>query len=406
MISLFTPTHNPRYLLDAYRSIEAQPFDEWVILANGVGRDAIPAEILADDRVKLYLAPGGEGYVGALKAHACSLCRGDILVELDHDDLLTPTAIADIHEAFADESVGFVYSNSANFEGDFKATKPYNGANGWQFRPYDHRGHTLNETRAFSPTPSSVSTIWFAPNHVRAWRRTVYEQIGGHNPKMRVLDDQDILCRTYLATQMRHIDKCLYLYRIDGNNTWLRHNKEIQDNCLRIHDQYIERLAGRWADVQGLAKLNLGGRFDRREGWQNVDLKDADVCCDLNRPWPFADNSVGAIVANDVLEHLPDKLHVIREAYRVEAAGGYLLTSTPSTDGRGAFQDPTHSAYYNENSFLYYTDAALAKYIDTPVRFQAKRLYTTEKTKEGVCWVVAHLISLKDGHRPPGLCTI
>ena len=33
-----------------------------------------------------------------------------------------------------------------------------------------------------------------------------------------------------------------------------------------------------------------------------------------------------------------------------------LLSLTPSTDGRGAYQDPTHVAFYNENSFWYYTN--------------------------------------------------
>ena len=32
---------------------------------------------------------------------------------------------------------------------------------------------------------------------------------------------------------------------------------------------------------------------------------------------------------------------------------------TPSTDGRGAFQDPTHVSFYNENSFWYFTDRRL-----------------------------------------------
>ena len=35
-----------------------------------------------------------------------------------------------------------------------------------------------------------------------------------------------------------------------------------------------------------------------------------------------------------------------------------LRSSTPSTDGRGAFQDPSHVAFYNENSFWYLTQAA------------------------------------------------
>ena len=66
------------------------------------------------------------------------------------------------------------------------------------------------------------------------------------------------------------------------------------------------------------------------------------------------------IRAVDFLEHVPDKVALFNELYRLLAHGGMLLSLTPSTDGRGAFQDPTHVAYYNENSFWYFTDANYA----------------------------------------------
>jgi hypothetical protein len=96
----------------------------------------------------------------------------------------------------------------------------------------------------------------------------------------------------------------------------------------------------------------------------------------------------------------------MKEIYRVLAPGGWLIAQVPSTDGRGAFQDPTHVSFWNENSFKYYTDHNKAKYIGTPVRFQAVRVFTTEKNNEGVCWVVANLLSLKDGYKPAGIIEI
>jgi hypothetical protein len=64
------------------------------------------------------------------------------------------------------------------------------------------------------PDPQNLSRIWYAPNHPRAWRREDYRKIGGHHPEMKVLDDQDLLCRTYLYGKMYFIDKPLYIYRI------------------------------------------------------------------------------------------------------------------------------------------------------------------------------------------------
>jgi O-antigen biosynthesis protein len=406
-ISIFTATHNPQYLAETYNSVKDQDLFEWVILANGIPLDSIPAVLRADPRVKVHSLPTiGENYVGALKARACRLCRGDVLLELDHDDLLMPDAIAEVKTAFADSRIGFVYSNAANFRGDFEPAGRFADGHGWQYRPVEYRGHKLEEHVAFPATPASLYRVWYAPNHLRAWRRSVYEQIGAHDPKMRVLDDQDLICRTYLATEFRHVDRCLYPYRIDGNNTWLKHNGKIQQNTVRIGDEYLRRLAARWPELNGLLKLNLGGRFNRQAGYLNVDLRDADLCCDLRETWPFADNSVGVILADDVLEHLPDKLQVIKEVYRVLAPGGYFLSRTPSTDGRGAFQDPTHVAFYNENSFLYYSDSRWARYIDTPVKFQSLRLFTTPPNEQRVSWVVWDAAAMKDGWRGPGAVLI
>ena len=412
-ISIFTPTHDPKYLLDVWYSIknQLQIFDEWVIVKPKAIE--LPPIFSLDQRIKVYNNDEVKNntYVGALKKFACSKCTGDILVELDHDDLLMEGAIDEIRKAFEDPEVGFVYSNSCNFTGDFQATKPYGSAWGWKVRPYNYKGHPLIEHVAFENTPASVSRIWYCPNHVRVWRKEAYEKAGGHSDEMRVLDDQDLIARTYMVTKFKHIDKCLYLYRITGENTWLKYNKEIQDNVYRLYDKYIWNMVYKWATEKGLAKIDLGGRFSCPVGYESVDLKDANINCNLNERWPFEDNSVGVIRAHDILEHLKDPIHVMKEAHRVLAPGGYFMIMVPSTDGRGWSQDPTHVSYWNQNSFWYYTRKEQAKYIDTPVRFQELRLYSTnpnEHCKQNyICYVVAHLIALKNnGSREPGLINI
>jgi len=193
---------------------------------------------------------------------------------------------------------------------------------------------------------------------------------------------------------------------VHTDNTWLQKNKEIQDGVWPLYDKYIEPLTLKWATYNGLLKLDLGGRLVKQVGYQSVDLKDADINTDLNEPWPFEDNSVGVIRAFDVFEHLKNPLHTMKELYRVLAPGGYAFIQVPSTDGRGAFQDPTHVSFWNENSFLYYTQTPWAKYIDTPVRFQTLRGYTTAKNEQQVCWTIAHLVSLKEDYRLPGIINI
>jgi SAM-dependent methyltransferase len=400
-VSIFTPTHDTKFLQEVYDSIKEQSFHEWVIVYNN---GAVPINF-NDSRVKEIHVPMAPEWVGPLKAHACEQSTGDILLELDHDDLLAPDCLEEVKKAFIDPKIGFAYSNTVHCMGDWSKTRRFDACYGWEYREVIANGHELDEHISFDPTPNCISRIWFAPNHVRAFRKSVYDKIGGYNKGMRILDDLDLMCRMYQECEFYHIDKPLYVYRVHGENTWLKYNDEIQQNVYRVHDQYIESLSKRWAEINGLRKLDLGGRIGSPGGYETVDRKDADVNCNLDHRWPFKDNSVGVVRAFDVFEHLKDPINTMKELYRILAPGGYALIQVPSTDGRGAFQDPTHVSYWNQNSFLYYTDKNWAQYIDTPVRFQSMRCYTTEKDANGVCWSIAHLVK-PNGKRAPGLMLI
>src|SRR6516164_6821201 len=115
MISVFTPTHTPDYLVEAYNSLCAQTYQdfEWVLVPNGP--DArIPEPIAQDKRVRIVALE--DTRIGALKAHAVSQCRGGLLVELDHDDVLVETCLADLYEAAAAaDGHAFIHSDCVNF---------------------------------------------------------------------------------------------------------------------------------------------------------------------------------------------------------------------------------------------------------------------------------------------------
>ena len=103
-------------------------------------------------------------------------------------------------------------------------------------------------------------------------------------------------------------------------------------------------------------KLNLGCADDHLAGFVNVDLVEpADVIMDLSQPWLWPDGYADEIVAHDIIEHLPDKILTMNEAWRVLRPGGRLNIEVPTTDGRGAWQDPTHCSYWTPNDFKYYT---------------------------------------------------
>lgn len=108
-------------------------------------------------------------------------------------------------------------------------------------------------------------------------------------------------------------------------------------------------------------KLNLGCGYRKIDGWINIDNRpevEPDLVCDVIEGLPFPDSHVDAVLATDFLEHIPigKTVQVVEEIYRVLKPGGKFESWTPSTDGRGAFQDPAHVSFWNRNSWLYYME--------------------------------------------------
>ena len=231
---------------------------------------------------------------------------------------------------------------------------------------------------SFEPSAQSLSYIWYAPDHVRSWRKEVYENVGGHDVEYSICDDHQLMIRTYLQTKMKRIPKVLYIYRITGDNTWLERNEQIQIKTVDLCREFGQQLAERDAELRGLLCVDIGGGLNPYPGYHTVDIREtADTIADLNDGIPLPDNSVGVLNASHILEHLHDKTKIMGEIYRVLAHGGWAFIEVPSTDGRGAFQDPTHVSYWNENSFLYYTDKYLADFVDNDtIRFQEFRKET------------------------------
>ena len=384
MISVITPTNDTKYMQRAYASLLAQTYQdwEWIVLLNG------PAIWnAADERVKIH-STDTTGNVGALKKEAFSLGNGEWLVELDHDDELLPECLAEIKKSKAD----FVYSDNIRV-GDELFSPVY----GWETvqgpQPY---------VRSPDPLPSNLSRIWFAPDHVRAWRSSFYHKLGGH-ASMPVGDDHDLVCRSYLYGTVEHIEKPLYRYHVHGQNTWLQNADAIQDIMWQTHDKYFGAMQAKWCWENHLRLIDLGGAIDSPFEFESYDRHNADIIGDLNDKWLLKDNSIGYFRAHDIVEHLKDPVHTMNEAYRCLTHGGLLDILVPSTDGQGAWCDPTHVSFWNIRSFRYYTEANMRRYIEPEcnVRFQVVKLVNVVMWGS-VPYVHAQLLAIKDGPRYHG----
>jgi SAM-dependent methyltransferase len=419
--SIFTCEHDPNnipFLLELYNSLVDQTYTnwEWVIYTNNKCTPAeIPDVITNNPQVKVLDTRINIVNIGMIKRMACDACTGDVFVEVDHDDMLTPDCLEELNLAYQDSEVGFVYSNDAMYDMDpAKPFRPYNSENGWTYGTYNFRDRDLLAMNSFRPTSQSLAYIWFAPDHVRTWRREAYYAAGGYSDDAYVCEDHDLCIRTYLTTKFVQINKVLYIYRITGVNTSMNErNERIQIRTVELMKQYARQLAERDSELRGLKNVDIGGGLNPYPGYFTVDIRaNSDIVADLNDGIPLEDNSVGVLNASHIIEHLHDKTKIMSEIHRVLAHGGWAFIEVPSTDGRGAYQDPTHVSYWNENSFLYYTDSYLGQYIDNySIRFQEFRRETFFPNdwmkKMNSCVTVAWLVAIKDGgERFPGILKI
>lgn len=264
LVSVFTPTFHTgsRIRRRAYRSLQRQTYTnwEWVVVDDSESDDST-FQILkgmadAEPRLSIYSSAHHSGKIGEVKRRACALSQGDILVELDHDDELTPNALFDIVQTFQQNPhVGFVYSDWAEVADDTGTPLCY--SDGWAFGYGSYRTENYNGLELFvaNSPPVNAQTIRHitgVPNHVRAWQRDVYWDIGGHNPALHIADDYELLLRTFLHAPMEHIPKLCYVqYLNTGSNTQNTRRSEIQRLVRCFRDHYEQQIHER------LVQLNL-----------------------------------------------------------------------------------------------------------------------------------------------------
>jgi O-antigen biosynthesis protein len=249
VISVVTSTYNtaPADLARLWASLKAQTHTDWTWVVWDDSPDDLTWRHLwglaADERHRLVAhrsMVGSGGNIGRVKRQAFMVAEGDILVEVDHDDELTPDALQLIAEAFTDPEVGFVFSDWSEIN---EAGQSCRYPQGWAFgygTEYTQDGELVMGCPAINRT--TLSHIVSVPNHVRAWRASVYRALGGHDPAYPVADDYDLIVRTVLETKWAHIPRRLYRQHIGGHTAQRQRNALIQSLVAEIHAKHSDRL--------------------------------------------------------------------------------------------------------------------------------------------------------------------
>ena len=264
LVSFFTPIYNiTDKLVRLYESIAAQTHTNWEwILVNDSsdgGKTLKVAEGLAekDPRVKVYdFREKSKGIIGESKYRAAMMCRGYILAELDHDDYITPDSAELLLKAFDKyPDAGFAYTDCVEINEDWKTLTYGDGfCFGYgKYRKETHMGIEMDVNESPNINPKTIRHIVGIPNHIRCWKRETYLKIGGHNRRLSIADDYELIIRTFLEAKFVRIVKNCYLQFIynstSASNTHELSRADIQRRVRSIADFYNYKIYKRFEEL-------------------------------------------------------------------------------------------------------------------------------------------------------------
>lgn len=365
LLSVFTPSHDTKHLKETYDSLSMQQHTEWEWIIGLNGEAKLPNDecFHKDKRVKPFNLRTTKADIGALKYTCCQRAIGEVLVELDHDDLLWPDVMTHIVKAIED-GADFVFSDAASYDEEKNRPVWYNLQHGWETYAVKLYGKALIATRNFPITPRSLCEVYYAPDHVRCWRKSFYDKIGGHDMALSVGDDHDLICRSYIARgKFAHTGTVGYVYRFHPGNTVKVRSALIQKQTQANKAKYIHKLIDEWGRREKLRFINLETHVEWQENLPQLQNVKSD--------------SVSCIRAYNVLHWIPQEKvsEVFEEFYRVLAPGGWICCQVYSTNGPGAFV-PCANSYWNLLTFDYFCDRQRALEIQPfRGRFQLVQCY-------------------------------
>jgi len=249
IFSVFTSTFNSyEKIVRAFKSLQQQTLTDWEWVIIDDSPDDKHFTFLRkiakqDNRIRIYRRSENNGCIGNVKNEAVSLCRGAYVLELDHDDEVLPTVLAESAAYFdINEEVGFIYmdfinmyENGQHFSYGDSICKGYGS---YYCQKYNDNWQYVYNTPNINNI--TLSHLVCCPNHPRIWRRETLLKLGNYCEYLPICDDYEILLRTAIGTKIAKFPKIGYIqYMNESNNNFsLIRNAEIN----RIGPEYISKI--------------------------------------------------------------------------------------------------------------------------------------------------------------------
>jgi O-antigen biosynthesis protein len=233
LVSVITPVYapQPEHLDACLASVAAQTYRNWqhVLVDDASPRaDTVPAlraAAAADSRRVVVELDANRGIAGASSA-ALDAATGELIVMLDHDDVLLPTAIERLVDALADApGASFAYSDNALLRADGRMADP-------SYKP------------DFSPERLRHQNYVL---HCVMARADAVRQVGGFRPGFDGAQDHDLVLRLSEVGDVVHVPEVLYHWReapasvaTDSNAKPYAYDagvRAVQEHCDRVGDR-------------------------------------------------------------------------------------------------------------------------------------------------------------------------
>lgn len=289
LFSFFTSTYNTdkEVLERLYNSLKAQTYHNWnwwIIDDSTIPETIEIIHSFKDPRINVIKNEGAHGNIGYNKHLVASICDGNFLVEIDHDDEVLPECLETILKAsnkYPDADFFYTYAmeevnGHAIGYGDYFAL----GFGG--YTDFVYNGNHESVPTSADINCYTVRHIVGLPNHVRCWKKNFYHKIGGHNCELTILDDMDILIRTFLYGKMCKIPRVLYIqhegnsdegngFRL-GNTTQVQRFPEILRMGRILKTRYDTPIHERILELGAVDDC-----WDKNEGCSNLNKKRENV---------------------------------------------------------------------------------------------------------------------------------
>jgi GT2 family glycosyltransferase len=239
--SVVMPVFNtePRWLRAAIESVRAQVYPNWELcIADDASTNAATVKCLkecaGDPRIKI-MRRSVNGHISAASNDALALATGDFIALLDHDDELTPDALAEMVKAInGSPNADLFYSDEDKITPGGVRCDPF-------FKPDWSPEHFLGQMYTC---------------HLTVARTSLVRKVGGFRLGVEGSQDYDLWLRMIGGTShVMHVPKVLYHWRkIPGSAaTEVQAKPYALENTRRVLQEHADRTAMDAEVVPGLA---------------------------------------------------------------------------------------------------------------------------------------------------------